>query len=76
MSYKDIPYLILILLTNPFDLMKSHFAVELIVFELYGQMSVLFFLNHTLVKSYIEMGENPLGNEASQNKAKALSPIF
>ena len=53
MSYRDVPYLILILLTNPFDLMKSHFAVELIVFELYGQTSVPFFLPTLyIIKNY------------------------
>ena len=48
LSYRDVPYLISILTTIPFDLMKSNFAVELIGFELYGQTSVLFFLDHTL----------------------------
>ena len=46
LSYRDIPYLILILTTIPFDLMKSNFAIELIGFELYGQTSVPFFPPH------------------------------
>ena len=48
MSYRDVQYLILILSTIPFDFMESHFAVELIVFELHGQTSVPFFYVHTL----------------------------
>ena len=58
LSYRDVPYLILILSTIPFDLMKGHFAVEQIVFELYGQTSVLFFFNHTLIRRIKEKVPN------------------
>ena len=58
LSYRDVPYLILILSTIPFDLLKGHFAVEQIVFELYGQTSVLFFFNHTLIRRIKEKVPN------------------
>ena len=38
--------------------MKGHFAVEQIVFELYGQTSVLFFFNHTLIRRIKEKVPN------------------
>ena len=49
LSYRDVQYLILTLSTIHFDLMKRNFALELIVFELYGQTSVPFFSWYTLL---------------------------